>query len=47
MKPIAESGLPSKEIGLELTAEKTKYMAIFCHEQAEQIHNIQVDNKNK
>jgi hypothetical protein len=36
----------SKEIGLEVNAEKTKYM-VMCREQnAGQNHNIKIDNKS-
>jgi hypothetical protein len=36
----------SKEIGLELNAEKTKYMVISRNQNAGQSHNIKLDNKS-
>jgi hypothetical protein len=36
----------SKEIGLELNAEKTKYMVMSRNQNAGQNHNIQIDNKS-
>jgi hypothetical protein len=35
----------SKEIGLEVNAEKTKYMVMSCNQIAGQNHNIRFDNK--
>jgi len=34
----------SKDIGLEVNAEKTKYMVMFRDQNAEQNHNIKTDN---
>jgi hypothetical protein len=34
----------SKEVGLEVYAEKTKYMLLPCHQNAGQIHNIKIKN---
>jgi sorting nexin-29 len=36
----------SKDIGLELNSEKTKYMFISCHQTAEQSNYIRVANKS-
>jgi hypothetical protein len=36
----------SKGIGLEVDAEKTKYMVMSRNQNAGQDHNIQVDNKS-
>jgi hypothetical protein len=36
----------SKEIGLEVNAEKTKYMAMSRDQNAGQNHNIKIDNKS-
>jgi hypothetical protein len=36
----------SKEIGLEVNAEKSKYMVMSCDQNAGQKHNIKVDNKS-
>jgi hypothetical protein len=38
--------LASKEIGLEVNAEKTKYMAMSRNQKAGQNHNIKRDNKS-
>jgi hypothetical protein len=35
-----------KEIGLEVNAEKTKYMVMSCNQNAGQNHNIKIDNKS-
>jgi hypothetical protein len=35
-----------KEVGLEVSAENTKYMFIFCEQNAGQNHNIQIANKS-
>jgi hypothetical protein len=35
----------SKEIGLEVNAEKTKYMVMSRNQTAGQNHNIKTDNK--
>jgi hypothetical protein len=37
---------PSKEIGLDVNAEKTKYMVMPRNQNAGQNHNIKVDNKS-
>jgi hypothetical protein len=34
-----------KEVGLEVNAEKIKYMLLSCHENAGQNHNIQIANR--
>jgi hypothetical protein len=36
----------SKEIGLEVNAEKTKYMVMSRSQKAGQNHNIKIDNKS-
>jgi hypothetical protein len=36
----------SKEIGLEVNAEKTKHMAMSGDRNAGQNHNIKIDNKS-
>jgi len=36
----------SKEIGLEVNADKTKYMVVYRDQNARQNHNIQTDNKS-
>jgi hypothetical protein len=36
----------SKEIGLEVNAEKTKYMVMSRNQNAGQNHNIKLDNKS-
>jgi hypothetical protein len=36
----------SKEIGLEVNAEKTKYMFMSCHQTAGQSNYIKVANKS-
>jgi hypothetical protein len=36
----------SKEIGLEVNAEKTEYMVMSCNQNAGQNHNIKFDNKS-
>jgi hypothetical protein len=35
----------SKEVGLEVTAEKTKYMLLYCHQNAGQ--NLDTETANK
>jgi hypothetical protein len=35
----------SRDIGLEINAEKTKYMVMSCHPDLGQNHNISIDNK--
>jgi hypothetical protein len=35
----------SKEFGLEVNTEKTKYMLLSCHQNAEQNHDIKVANR--
>jgi hypothetical protein len=37
---------PSKEIGLEVNAEKTKYMVMSREQNAGQNHNIKIDSKS-
>jgi hypothetical protein len=37
---------PSKEVGPEVNAEKTKYMLMSCHQNAGQNHNIKVANRS-
>jgi hypothetical protein len=34
----------SKEVGLEIKAEKTKYMLLSCHQHAEKSHDIKTAN---
>jgi len=36
--------VPSKEIGLELNADKTKYMVMSRDQNAGQCHNMKTDN---
>jgi hypothetical protein len=36
----------NKEIGLEVNAEETKYMAIYQDQHAGQNHNIKIHNKS-
>jgi hypothetical protein len=36
----------SKEIGLEVNAEKTKYMVMSRDQNAGQNHNLKIDNKS-
>jgi hypothetical protein len=36
---------PSKEVGLEVNPEKTKYMLLSCHENSDQNHNITIGNR--
>jgi len=36
----------SKEIAIELNAEKTKYMVMFGDQNARQNHHIRIDNKS-
>jgi hypothetical protein len=38
--------IASKEIGLEVNAEKTKYMVMSRHQNAGHNHNINIDNKS-
>jgi hypothetical protein len=38
--------IASKEIGLEVNAEKTKYMVMSRNQNAGQNHNINIDNKS-
>jgi hypothetical protein len=38
--------IASKEIGLEVNAEKTKYMVMSRHQKAGQNHNIKIDSKS-
>jgi predicted fused transcriptional regulator/phosphomethylpyrimidine kinase len=38
--------VPSMEIGLEVNAEKTKYMVMARKHNARQNHNIKLDNKS-
>jgi hypothetical protein len=37
--------IASKEISLEVNAEKTKYVFISRHQSARHNHNIKIDNK--
>jgi predicted SPOUT superfamily RNA methylase MTH1 len=39
-------GVRSKEIGLEVNAEKTKYMVMSRNQNAGQNHNIKLDNQS-
>jgi hypothetical protein len=36
--------ISSKEIGLEVDADKTKYMVMSLYQYARQSHNIKIDN---
>jgi hypothetical protein len=36
----------SKEVGLEVNVEKTKYMLLFRHQAAGQIHDIKIANRS-
>jgi hypothetical protein len=36
----------SKEVGLEVNAEKTKYMLMSRHQNSEQNHNIKITNRS-
>jgi hypothetical protein len=38
--------IASKEIGLEVNAEKTKYMVMSQNQNAGHNHNIKIDNKS-
>jgi hypothetical protein len=38
--------VPSKEIGLEVNSEKTKYMVMSRDQNAGQNHNMKLDNKS-
>jgi hypothetical protein len=38
--------IASKEIGLEVNAEKTKYMVMSRNQNAGQNHNTQIDSKS-
>jgi hypothetical protein len=35
----------SKEVGLEVNKEKTKYMLLSCHQNAGQSYNIKIANR--
>jgi hypothetical protein len=35
----------SKEVGLEVNTEKTKYMLLSLHQNAEQIHDMKIGNR--
>jgi hypothetical protein len=37
----------SKEVGLEVNTEKTKYMLLSCHQYARQIHDIRITDTLK
>jgi hypothetical protein len=45
MKNAEALVVASKEIGLEVNAEKTKYMVMCRNQNAGQNHNIKIDNK--
>jgi hypothetical protein len=47
MKKAESLLIASKEIGLEVNADKTKYLAMSQDQKAEQIHNMKVDKKKK
>jgi hypothetical protein len=36
----------SKEVGLEVNAEKDKYIVVSCHQNSKQSHNLLIDNKS-
>jgi hypothetical protein len=36
----------SKEVGLEVNAEKTKYMLLSCHQNAGRNHNIKTGDRS-
>jgi hypothetical protein len=36
----------SREVGLEVNTEKTKYIVTFCHQNAGKIHNLLTANKS-
>jgi hypothetical protein len=36
----------SGKVGLEVSAEKTKYIVVFCHQKAGQNHNLVITNKS-
>jgi DNA-directed RNA polymerase alpha subunit len=36
----------SKVVGLEVNAEKAKYMLMYCHQNAGQNHNVKVANRS-
>jgi len=36
----------SREVGLEVTREKTKHMAMSCHQNTRQNHNMLTVNKS-
>jgi len=38
--------VPSKEIGLEVDADKTKYMVMFQDQNEGQSHSIKIDNSS-
>jgi hypothetical protein len=38
--------VPSKEIGLEVNADKTKYMVIFQYQNAGQSHSMEIENSS-
>jgi hypothetical protein len=38
--------IASKAIGLEINAEKTKYMIMYRNQNAAHNHNIKIDNKS-
>jgi hypothetical protein len=45
-KNTEASVVASKEIGLEVNAEKTKYMVMSRNQNAGQNHKIKIDNKS-
>jgi hypothetical protein len=45
-KNIQALVVASKEISLEVNAEKTKYMVMSCNQNAGQNHNMKIDNKS-
>jgi hypothetical protein len=36
----------SKDVGLDVNAEKTKYMLLSCHQNAGQTHNIKIGDRS-
>jgi hypothetical protein len=46
MKKITETLIDStKEVDLELNSEKTKYMLLYRHQNADQNHDVNIENR--